>query len=172
MGEGTKQESAAARSLLDAYAEICGRETRGVRDDLAQLDGLLADAAARLAASFERLSALASRCCTDAYIEPRPAANDAPQDAPAPAAARPASDEAASAFSEAVTALQFQDIASQLVGHAAARLEALERIASELARLGDASPEALSRTLAAAHGDLRASPVGQRRLSEGAVELF
>jgi len=71
-----------------------------------------------------------------------------------------------------VTALQFQDIASQLLGHTAARLQALERMSSALARLPESSSDDLCSALVAARGMRIASPVGQGRMSEGGIELF
>lgn len=170
MRDGERREAAAVRSVLATYCEFHGAESRSARAELEQLDALIADAVARLSVSFERLCAAAVRPGT--YVAPREAANDAPEREPAPTCGRAAFDETASAFGEAVTALQFQDIASQLLAHAAARLRALERMAGVLTRLPDASGEDLCAALAAARGARRTNPVAQGRMAEGGIELF
>lgn len=166
---GTGQ-TPAIRGVLATFGELHGAESRSARAELEQLDALIADAVARLSVSFERLSALASRAAT--HVPPREAANDAPEVGPAPACGCAAFDEATSALGEAVTALQFHDIASQLLGHAAARLRALERMAGVLTRVPDSSEEDLCAALAVARGARRANPVSQGRMVEGGIELF
>jgi hypothetical protein len=169
MSLAIEQQADAIRGVLARYRELHAAQSRGARAELEKLERLLADAGARLVASFERLCAAAARGVT--YIAPRAAANDAPGGGAA-AAACAGADDVARAAGEAVTALQFQDLASQLVGHTAARLEALERMAGELARLPEASMPELCEALAAACSARGASPVGQGRMSEGGIELF
>lgn len=170
MSEPRKRRAAAVRTVLKAYLELHGAETRSARTELAQLQALLGDAARRLAASFERLNALAVGGTT--RVRPQPACNDAP-DGPEIGGEPAASvDHIEQARREAVTALQFQDIASQLVGHTVGRLDSLERLARSLARLPELPAEELGAALALARGAQRASPVGQARMAAGAVELF
>lgn len=158
------------REVLAAYLDLHGTESRGARAELEQLEAILADAVGRLAASFERLSTLAAR--GSAFVAPRQAANDAP----AGRYARPRTEctggGVAGAVREAVSALQFQDLASQLLGHAVARLEALERMSRELARLPEAPATEVRAALAAVRAGRRASPVGRHSLQEGGAELF
>jgi methyl-accepting chemotaxis protein len=91
----------------------------------------------------------------------------------------------------AITALQFQDMVSQLIGHVKGRVEALDGVVRHMGDLGDA----LSRNAAAAdtHAAIDAlkretakiatslqslatettkNPVGQRAMTQGDVELF
>lgn len=158
------------RAVLERYLELQRAESRSARAELEQLTSLLADAATRLAASMERLSALAARAPT--CVQPRPAANDGPDCARDPAGVRTQRDEAETVRGEAVSALQFQDIASQLARHTAARLEAMDRLASALAGLSDVPAGNWDEALAAARGAQRASPVGQSGLVAGEIELF
>jgi methyl-accepting chemotaxis protein len=91
----------------------------------------------------------------------------------------------------AITALQFQDMVSQLIGHVKRRVEALAGITGGVATLGEAlkrnagaadthaAIEALKaeacRVAAELHAlvaDTTQNPVGQRAMSQGEVELF
>jgi methyl-accepting chemotaxis protein len=91
----------------------------------------------------------------------------------------------------AVTALQFQDMVSQLLGHVQRRVQALEGVLDELGRLGqilrtDAEQGKAGDAVASLHNgvgkisaglanlaNLTASnPVGQKALSQGDIELF
>jgi hypothetical protein len=189
------QKGVAMRSLLGEYLALHGVESRGARAELEQLKGLLADAAARLTAGFEEVGTLASRQRDIALgvaralqrgirIPPAAAANDGPGDATVAAPLPPAASSAHTgdlgtvtadierAICQVATALQFQDIATQLVGHTAARLERLERIAGDLGRLPDATADELGEALAAARGAPHGGPVSQRQMNEGGVELF
>lgn len=94
-----------------------------------------------------------------------------------------------SEVSKAVTALQFQDIVSQLVNHVSRRIEALDRVARHFDTLAsglawapadaEAAAQAIKRELAgvsASLADLTArtahNPVSQKGLCHGDVELF
>jgi len=120
--------------------------------DLDRLQALLADACGALLASFEaaqaQLGAASGPAAPPAAIAGTPAA--------AIAGAR-------HELASAVVALQFEDIASQLIAHAQRRLRGCaERLASTQAAEGDT----------AGGPPHRSSPVGQRAMDAGAVELF
>ncbi len=77
------------------------------------------------------------------------------------------------AVNQAVTALQFQDMASQLIDHTLSRLTQAERV---LGGLGGRDPQQIAQTLNASLAEVRRvtqhNPVQQAALSSGAVELF
>lgn len=100
-------------------------------------------------------------------------------------------DDMASQVGQAVMALQFQDMVSQLISHVLRRVEALEGVLHETAALGDAlRADARSGDTAAALHDLHArtgainlrlksltsdntnNPVSQQAITEGDIELF
>lgn len=108
--------------------------------DLDRLQALLADACGALLASFEAAQAQLGAAMPAAAI----------------AGAR-------YELGSAVVALQFEDIASQLIAHAQRRLRGCaERLACAQAAEGDT----------AGGPPHRSSPVGQRAMDAGAVELF
>lgn len=108
--------------------------------DLDRLQALLADACGVLLASFEAAQAQLGAAMPAAAI----------------AGAR-------YELGSAVVALQFEDIASQLIAHAQRRLRGCaERLASTQAADGDT----------AGGPPHRSSPVGQHAMDAGAVELF
>ena len=74
--------------------------------------------------------------------------------------------------SGAVTALQFQDMAQQLAGHAARRIEVLERITGPLARLPEASADELGEAVQGTVHERIDGPVEQACMDGGSVELF
>ncbi|MDP2792499.1 MAG: methyl-accepting chemotaxis protein [Sulfurisoma sp.] len=92
---------------------------------------------------------------------------------------------------QAVMALQFQDMVSQLISHMLRRVEALDGVLREMAALGEAlRADAASGNTGAALNDLRGrtaaiaqrlkslisdnmhNPVGQQAITEGGIELF
>ena len=100
-------------------------------------------------------------------------------------------DAMAGQVSQAVMALQFQDMVSQLIDHMLRRLEALDGVLRDTAALGDAlRADAASGNAGAALDDLRArtrgiaarlksltsitinSPVSQQAVTQGDIELF
>jgi hypothetical protein len=115
------------------------RECAAIAADLARLTSLIGEAGDRLLASFEAVN------------------RNVPQ--AAAAAERAALEEA---IRSAVTALQFQDMALQLTGHAQRRLAVLE--------------QALSTLAAEAHDPLavttRMQPVRQIGMGAGSIDLF
>jgi hypothetical protein len=141
--------------LADA-GKALSAQISAARADLARLDALLADAVATLVASFGAVRAL----CAERG-------------------------EFALPLERAATALQFEDLASQLIAHTRARMDDMARISEELDRLGAslaagrtpamALAEAGARLAACARAmlanDLR-QPVRQRELDEGSIELF
>ena len=116
------------------------RECAAIARDLARLTALISDAGDKLLLSFNRVTEIAPRV-----------------------AAQPA-DRAAldGAIGSAVTALQFQDMATQLTQHAQRRLAELEKALSTLA--------------AEAHDPLdaptRMQPVRQTGMGAGSIDLF
>lgn len=91
----------------------------------------------------------------------------------------------------AVTALQFQDMVSQLLGHIQRRVQALEGVLDELGRLGqilraDAEQGKAGDAITSLHNGVgkisaglanlasltASNPVGQKALSQGDIELF
>jgi hypothetical protein len=73
---------------------------------------------------------------------------------------------------EAVSALQFQDMANQLVGHAMQRIALLEKITASLARLPEASTDELTQALASTACARSVGPVEQACMAGGSVDLF
>lgn len=75
-----------------------------------------------------------------------------------------ASDDATNAVGRAVVALQFQDMASQLVSHTQQRLHAVAELVGEQLDGDEAAP--------VAEPPRRSSPVAQRQMDAGSIELF
>lgn len=128
---GTDYDNAAAvnvRSFVLRYMEAHGAETRGVRNELDQLQTILGQAVARLTSSFEAICVYSARyaqqpaCgCFDGTGTISVAASgtvDMNQCGPATFA-----DGFESSINEAITTLQFYDIASQILAHAGRRIE-------------------------------------------------
>jgi uncharacterized protein YlaN (UPF0358 family) len=63
-------------------------------------------------------------------------------------------------------------MASQLVGHAAKRIELLQRVAQPLSRLPDVSMEELTNAVEGTVYDRDTGPVEQACMSGGSVDLF
>lgn len=122
-----------------------------VGNDLDRLQRLLADACTTLLASFQ-----------DAH-----AAFGAAEAQSAPAAARSALAEARRRLGAAVVALQFQDMASQLIEHSQARLRSC---ADQIAR--DALPDDDDGPAAVEEAPPHPNPVTQDEMDAGSVELF
>lgn len=130
---------AASAPPADAHAELAT-----IGSDLDRLQALLADACGALLASFH-----GAQAHLGAALAP---------DAEAAAAIGGARD----ALGNAVLALQFEDIASQLIAHSQRRLRlCAERIACPPP--GDGAQGAAPQ---------RPHPVAQRQMDAGAVELF
>jgi predicted nucleic acid-binding Zn-ribbon protein len=114
------------------------QECAAIADDLERLKTLIADAGDRLLSSFNQVGALTPELSgtDDTRLQLR------------------------EAISSAVTALQFQDMATQLTAHAQRRLNALEDCLRSLSE-----EAALTLTV-------RAQPVRQAEMSSGAIDLF
>jgi hypothetical protein len=131
-------------------------EIAASRADLQRLDALLAGAVATLVESFCTIVALSA-----------------------------GREEFAIPLERAATALQFQDLASQLIAHTRLRMDDMTRIGEELDRLdaslaaGKAPAAALAESGARLTACARAmlannlhQPVRQRELDAGSIELF
>ncbi|WP_025039725.1 hypothetical protein [Nitrosospira briensis] len=177
---GTDYDNAAVvnvRSFVLRYMQAHGAETSGVRAELDQLQAILSEAVTRLMSSFEAIRAYSAR-----HLQP--AADDVFDSAKtAPAAAlgathagqcKPAGFTAdiEDSINEAMTALQFHDIASQILAHTRRRIEFLERMAEQLEQLPDTTIKDLDHAIRKACTDRGHNPVGQAVMTVGAVELF
>lgn len=116
------------------------QECAAIEADLERLQRLFNDAASRLLASFHEVAALESGTTRHNDNDRR---------------------RLQAALGSAITALQFQDMASQLTGHAQRRLLALE------SRLQNWCGERMPGIAAAA-----SHPVRQAEMVSGSVELF
>jgi hypothetical protein len=114
-------------------------ECQAIAADLERLKTLIVDAGDRLMASFNVVGTLA----------PQPAHSEEQQR------------RLAGAIATAVTALQFQDMATQLTTHAQGRLTILKE---ELGRFSDGAEPLLAPT--------RLQPVKQIGMSAGSIDLF
>ncbi len=115
------------------------QECAAIEADLERLKALVNDAAGRLLGSFHEFVELEQQARRNAQERER----------------------IASAIGTAVTALQFQDMATQLTGHAQRRLAALETCLRAL--YGGAAGAALPD---------HPQPVRQAEMSAGSIDLF
>jgi hypothetical protein len=115
-------------------------ECEAIAADLERLKAMIADAGDRLTASFNVVGALESHAVR----------------------AKAEQDRFASALSNAVTALQFQDMANQLTAHAQRRLTSLREA---LIKLSDGVDPLLTTTT-------RLQPVRQTGMGAGSIDLF
>jgi hypothetical protein len=115
------------------------QECAAIEADLERLKALVNDAAGRLLGSFNEIVTLEPQ--TERKLEERARVQQA--------------------ISVAVTALQFQDMATQLTGHAQRRLLALESCLRALSGDGSGAPLAE-----------QSQPVRQAEMSAGSVDLF
>jgi len=130
----------AARDAL--RADLCA-----VGDDLARLQSLLSDASASLLLHFD--AAAQSLAGLPQALASHPGVDAAPLE------------QALAHVGGAVTALQFQDMASQLIAHAAQRLT----LCADRLQTHDTAAPAPAATL-------RANPVTQAEMDPGSIELF
>lgn len=157
------------RTLLARYLEIHAAQAGTARSELNRLKGLIDDAGARLISSFGAIHALSVRnrelvrraACAPAIVN---GAEQRELDA--------VSEDIKREMENAVSALQFQDMATQLVGHAVDRITMLERMSEPLRRIPDATMDDLLSVIAASSGAVRASAVGQASMAGGSVDLF
>lgn len=124
----------------DSAGSTAARECAAIASDLARLNSLIADAGDRLLASFTQI------------IEIAPTLGAQPQDR----------ERLNGAIAQAMTALQFQDMCTQLTQHAQRRLVQLEQALSTLAEEADDPLVDLARM----------QPVRQEAMGAGSIELF
>ncbi len=129
-----------ARSATVCAEHAAARECAAIAADLERLKALIADAGDKLAASFSVIGASVPRAAGD---ESKRARVD-------------------QALTVAVTALQFQDMATQLTQHAQKRLAVLQEALRSLAH--DEIDPLLATT--------RMQPVRQTGMGAGSIELF
>ena len=122
-----------------ATVQRAALECAAIAADLERLKAMIADAGDQLMASFNIVGTLA------------------PKGARSPDEQR----ELAGAIANAVTALQFQDMANQLTSHAQRRLTAQQEV---LARFSDGLDPLLATT--------RLQPVRQAGMGAGSIDLF
>ena len=123
-----------------------------IGNDLDRLQGLLADACSVLLASFQGAHATL---------------RDLPVAGAAPVHSAPAIAEAQQHLGNAIVALQFQDMASQLIDHSHRRLRSC---ADQLAR--QTMPDDDDGVAVIEETPLRPNPVTQDEMDAGSVELF
>lgn len=177
---GKDYDNAAAskvRSFVLRYMEAHGAETQGVRTELDQLRTLLGEAVARLTSSFETIGAYSARPAHPAVNGCFDGAKIIPIAVPGAAGgsrhgAVLLAEGIERSVNEAITALQFYDIASQILAHAGRRIELLERMAGQLERLPDATIEELEDVLRNACAARGHNPAGQAVMTVGAMEFF
>ncbi len=138
-----------AQPVIARFLEIHDTQARSARSELGRLRRLIDDAAERLMLSFGVIGEISAQPIQQEQMQALALAVD-----------------------DAVSALQFQDMANQLAGHAVRRIELLERVAASLARLpavsvDDLTNEVESTVCAGSNG-----PVAQACMSGGSVDLF
>ncbi len=138
-----------AQPVITRFLEIHDTQARSARCELDRLRSLIDDAAGRLMSSFSEIGEISARQTGQAQ-----------------------SHDMERAVGNAISALQFQDMANQLVGHAAKRIELLERIAGTLARLPDVSADELANEVAGTVAARADGPVEQACMDGGSVDLF
>jgi hypothetical protein len=124
----------------DSAGQGAARECAAIAADLERLKALIAEAGDKLLVSFNEVS----------EVLPRLAASGTEQQ------------RIAGAVAGAVTALQFQDMATQLTQHAQTRLNALQDCLKSLA--ADAADPLFA--------DTRMQPVRQVGMGAGSIDLF
>ncbi len=142
-------------AFIARYLEIHELQARSARLDLDRLRYLIDDASGRLMSSFNLIGAYSESC-----MEAMPKNTDV------------AVAEINQAVDAAVSALQFQDMANQLVGHAIERIALLEKITESLARLPGVSADELTQALASTACARSVGPVEQACMAGGSVDLF
>lgn len=151
----TRQRGEDAQTFIARYLEIHESQTRSARSEMNRLRSLIDDASARLMTSFNVIGSLAKN-----RRESVPNGSDV------------AAEDVERAVGNAVSALQFQDMATQLVGHAVQRIELLEKITELLGRLPEVSVEELTAAVTETTCEQHTGPVEQACMTGGSVELF
>jgi hypothetical protein len=143
------------QSVVSRYVEAHRAEAQGVRAELDQLRTLLNDAVARLTTTFETMCVLSAR---PQLVE------SSPGDVASFEKLR-------GRLNEAATALQFHDIATQILAQSMTRIEAIEQMTGRLGQLPGGSLGELDQAWMCSPVS-RPSAVSQSRMTAGAVELF
>jgi len=152
-GHWQSQREEDARLFMARYLEIHEAQARSVRLDLDRLRSLIDDASERLMTSFDAIKAFSASHR-------------------APVGVSVNVEDVERAVDNAVSALQFQDMATQLVGHAVQRVALLERITQSLGRLPEASVCDLVAAVAETTCGRDTGPVEQACMTGGSVDLF
>lgn len=139
--------SNAPKSFVQLLA-LCESQSTALRAELARLDSLIDDAGNRLLASFVAMQDAIEGASLNGTVP-----------------ATQLLDTLAPAVSEAIGALQFQDLARQLIGHAAERVGAIEDGVERL--LVPGLEAECNLTL-----PRNAGPVAQQSMAGGSIELF
>jgi hypothetical protein len=134
--DSTRKSGTPPLDIRRAAAQECA----AIEADLERLKALFNDAADQLLSSFHEVAQLEAQTERGGEESAR----------------------VAGALSKAVTALQFQDLATQLAGHAQSRLLSLESCLLKLCGETGEGPSLESRP----------QPVGQAEMKAGNVELF
>ena len=144
-----------AEASIARYLQIHDAQARSARAELERLRGLIEDASARLLSSFGAIGAL-SQTLREAVSEG--------QDVLPP--------DLRQALDNAVSALQFPDMATQLIDHVVQRIALLEKITQALGCSPQLSAGEFTAVLAAVAGGQFSAPVEQSCMAGGSVELF
>lgn len=138
-----------AQPVIARFLEIHDTQARSARAELDRLRSLIDDASERLMLSFDEIGEITARQVQQQQMK-----------------------DMERAVGNAVSALQFQDMANQLVGHAVKRIELLERVAASLARLPEVSVDDLTNEVEGTVCARDTGPVEQACMSGGSVDLF
>ena len=160
VGESTGDTFRATTHALRVFAlrlsQAHGSEVGKARASMTLLETLLTETVPRLNANFATLGALVT-ARTGAGSGVPPDAVDAAMTA---------------VLDDSVIALQFGDLASQMVQHTQACLDAIDRLDRELERLHEAADDTAIEQLQSAIEAVRPSPPCPARTPRSTVELF
>jgi hypothetical protein len=182
MSEKSTPATAELKRLLDGLTEHGGAHLDEIGADLAQTRLLLAEAIARLGGCFEAMCAEIARQ-REILQQAGAAAPDVSELSDSTRASLLACIAGIETQTRAmVTALQFEDMTSQLIAHSERRLAGLRDMlsglgsgAQGLGEGGEGTLETMHATLAARSRELSGTlckSVGQRHLDSGDMELF
>lgn len=146
-GAGREPELFMAR-----YLELHVAQTHGMRSDLGRLSGLIEDASKRLMTSFDAIKVF-----SQSYRAPPEAVS---------------TEDVERAMNDAINALQFQDMVTQLVAFAMQRVALLEKSTESLGRFPQVSVTELAAAVDETVGGREAGPVMQTSMTGGTVDLF
>jgi hypothetical protein len=147
-----QQHADDTQAFVDRYLAIHDEQARSARSELDRLRSLIDDASQRLMSSFDVIREFS--------VSHRALVGDV------------VTQDIDLAVGNAISALQFQDMATQLLGHASQRIALLERISEPLGRLPQVSVVELTQALAGTPAERSSGPVVQACMNGGSVELF